>query len=138
MPQPRALQSHPSDASETSGGSLSRGRAKLQQLAAKRRDSSAPPLALQDEAQASKDKKLADAESNDSEGSDNNESQVEEVDSNAADTSGEDNEFKPKHDKKSEREPSKQEMTKVPPKVLKMVVLHCAICGKSSKVLAQG
>ena len=139
---PRALKHNISDASDSSAGSQSQGRTKVKQLAKinqRRRESSVPPIALKDQGRqepARQKKKLADAESNeDSDGPDESRSE-EDVDSESGtegDSEQEEDEFKPKREKKTKQGVSQKDKEK--PKVLKMVMLSCAICGKSSKVI---
>ena len=130
---PRSLRSRPSDASDTSAGSHSRGRAKLLQLA-KRRPS--PPRASESQGPSGRDaednvKALADAESCDS-SAEEKESMSEAVFASEGESENDEgDEFKAKPDKVSKYVPIKKEK----PKVLKMVVLTCKICGKSSKVV---
>ena len=135
---PRTLRRRSSDASDVSAGSRgsrARGRARLQQLVAKARPS--PPKAsscqvvpVDDPEEI--DKKLADAESHDS--SEEEQESMGQVDSGSecdSEDDDEDDEFKAKPDKISKYVPQAKEK----PKVLKMVVLTCKICGKSSKVV---
>ena len=131
---PRTLRRRPSDASDVSAGSHSRGRSRLQQLA-KRRPS--PPKPLTDQGPSVEgeemEKKLADMESLDS--SEEEQESMGNVDSgsgNDSEDDDEDDEFKAKPDKISKYVPQAK---KEKPKVLKMVVLSCKICGKSSKVV---